>query len=317
MPDEFTERALAKVDAFIEKYAGYTQDGVEQPHQGATNRVVFARRGNDLVVFKVFCTTERRDREVYALRHWRDTGLVPGLLWDDDPTMIVTTHIPGIGLFAVRDAYDDATWREACGNLGRVIGSLMRVPLSDETRAAFESRFYEGLGSLEAYLGRIVELGRSIHRLDRDFQGGFWAESLNFIEVQLPRILSQPRVLYHQDPGNHHFDGSRFRGFFDLEMCRVGGAAMQLAYCVEMLRGSQEGWHHFCESLETTTGAKLSEDDRLAIAAAAHLLSWRVICRYMSYDGNPGTGYAWAEPAEPEYYQQFIQEIEAVLGIRR
>ena len=78
MPDDwatrFTREALTKVDAFIAERPGYTKDGVAQPRQGATNRVVFARRGDDLVVLKVFCNTERRDRECFAFRHWQGRG---------------------------------------------------------------------------------------------------------------------------------------------------------------------------------------------------------------------------------------------------
>ena len=53
MPDDwatqFTRDALAKVDALIAEHPGYTRQGVEQPGQGATNRVVFVRRGDDNV----------------------------------------------------------------------------------------------------------------------------------------------------------------------------------------------------------------------------------------------------------------------------
>jgi hypothetical protein len=28
-----------------------------------------------------------------------------------------------------------------------------------------------------------------------------------------------------------------------------------------------------------------------------------VISRYMSYDGTPGTGFDWCEPADPSYYR--------------
>jgi hypothetical protein len=61
----------------------------------------------------------------------------------------------------------------------------------------------------------------------------------------------------------------------------------------------------------------LGADDCNAIAAAVHLLSWRVITRYMSYDGTPGSGYKWAKPADPARYRQLIDETEEMLGVRR
>ena len=64
MPDDwafqFTARAMARVDAFVDANPEYTYQGVPQPGQGSTNRVVFARCGRELAVLKVFCETERR-----------------------------------------------------------------------------------------------------------------------------------------------------------------------------------------------------------------------------------------------------------------
>ena len=319
MPDDwpttFTQEALARVDAFIAERPEYTRDGVEQPHQGATNRVVFARRDGDLVVFKVFCNSERRDREWSALQHWQETGLVPELIWDADPRMIVTTHVRGVNLPAARDVHGEQAWRDACCDTGAAVGSLTRVPLSTADRGAFEARFYDGLGNLERYVGRIMELGRSIHRLDRDFQGSFWADSLGFVDAQLPFILGQPRILYHQDVGNLHVEHGRFMGFFDLEMCRVGSAAMQLGSSLAMLTGSKEGWECFRAGWEEATGAQLGAEARNAAAAVVHLLSWREISRYLSYDGTPGTGFAWASPGDPARYQRYIRQAEDMLEL--
>lgn len=312
---QFTEQALAGVDAFIAGRPGYTRRGVEQPGQGATNRVVFARRGDELVVFKVFCEAERKERECFGLRHWRETGLVPGIIYDADPAMIVMSHVPGIYLGAARGAEGDAVWREACRETGRAVGSLTRVPLSAAGRAAFESRFYNGLAAFEAYLKRILELGRSIHARDPDFRDGFWRRSLDFIETQLDAVYSRPRILYHQDAGNLHVRQGRFMGFFDLEMCRVGCAAMQLASALGMFEDAHQGWPPFRKGWEDATGAALTPADLSAAAACRHLLCWREICRYMSYDGTPGTGYDWAEPADPARYRRSIVAAEHMLEV--
>jgi hypothetical protein len=321
MPDDwprrFTRGALAKVDAYIAAHPGYTRQGVEQPKQGATNRVIYARRDHELVVFKVFCEVERKERECFALRHWQETGLVPELIWDADARMIVMSYLPGVSLPAAREAYGEVAWREACLETGRATASLIGVSLGTAEGAAFESRFYEGLGALGAYLGRILELGRSIHSRDPDFGGRSWQESLDLIEGQLDSILAQPRALYHQDPGNLHVEQGRFVGFFDLEMCRVGGAAMQLASALGMLEGRQDGWVPFRAGWEAATGAPLGPADRIAALAASYLLHWREISRYLSYDGTPGSGYAWASPADPVAYRKSMETAEGLLGIDR
>ena len=134
---------------------------------------------------------------------------------------------------------------------------------------------------------------------------------------QLDSILAQPRALYHQDPGNLHVEQGRFVGFFDLEMCRAGGAAMQLASALEMLEGKQEGWAPFRAGWEAATGAPLGPADRMAALAASRLLHWREISRYLSYDGTPGSGYAWASPADPAAYRKSMEAAEDLLGIDR
>jgi len=321
MPDDwaaqFKQEARAKVDAFIAQHPDYTRQGVEQPDQGATNRVVFARRGEGLVVFKIFCETDRKERECFALRHWRDTGLVPKLICDVDERLIVMSHVPGVSLHDARATNGVAIWRRACREVGRAVGSLTRVPLGDTDRGAFEARFYGGLAALEPYLNRITELGRSIHARDRDFRGDFWRDSLDFIDAELPGILAQPYVLYHQDVGNLHVQRGRFTGFFDLEMCRVGGTAMQLASAIGMLNGEQTAWEPFRQGWEAATGRPLIRPDRRAAAAAKHLLCWREISRYLSYDGTPGSGYAWADPADPVRYRTVIETAESLLDIGR
>ena len=312
---EFTSYALAQIDDFIAAHPGYTRQGVAQPGHGATNRVTFARHGDDIVVFKVFCEAERKERECYGLRHWHETGLVPKLIWDAGPRMIVISHVPGTYLHTVRAQDGDALWREACRTTGRAAGALTQVPLSPADRAAVEARFYGELGALEAYLGRILELAWRINARDPSFGGEYWRTNLDFIESQMGRLLSEPRVLYHQDVANLHVRCGQFIGFFDLEMCRVGGASLQLAAALGVFVANREGWSPFLEGWEEATSAALSREERRSAAAASYLLAWREISRYFSYDGTPGTGYAWASPAEPTRYRRAIEGVNALLGV--
>jgi len=311
--DRFTVEALAEVDRFIADRDGLTREGVEQPGQGATNRVIFARHGERLVVFKVFCDQQRKQRECFALRHWRATGLVPELLWDAGARMIGMSHVPGMYLADIRDAEGQRAWTGASRDTGRAIGRLTTVPLSSRQRAYFESRFYGRWATLEAYLGRVLALGRSIHARDADFRDGFWGASLDFIEAQMPNILRQGRVLYHQDVANLHVRDGRFVGFFDLEMCRAGCAAMQLAAAMGMVEAGHLAWAFFREGWEESTGKPLTPRDAAAAMAARQLLGWREISRYMSYDGTPGTGFDWAAPADPVRYRTLFQKADDTL----
>ena len=317
MPDDragrFSAEALAKVDRFISEHDGFTRHGVDQPAQGATNRVFFARRDNDLVVLKVFCEAERKERECFALRHWRETGLAPDLIWDADPRMIVMSHVPGLWLADAREAEGEQAGADASREAGRAIGLLTRTPLSPEDRAWFESHFYAPLPTLESYLGRILELGRAIHVRDPDFRDGFWRKGLDFIEAAMPCILAQPRVLYHQDVANLHVLHGRFMGFFDLEMCRVGCAAMQLGSALGMVEAGHAPYAVFRAGWEEGTGDPLTPRDAMAAGAARQLLGWREISRYMSYDGTPGAGFDWAQPADPARYRRSFEATDGLL----
>ena len=309
-----TAAALAKVDEFIAGHDGLTRHGVEQPGQGATNRVVFARRGDQIIVFKVFCEEQRKERECFALRHWRSTGMVPELIWDIDRTMIAMSYVPGDGWFVqARSPKRDQAWAQACRDTGRAIGRLTRVPLSPADRAAFESRFYGDVGTLESYLARILDLGRRIHGRDPDFRDAFWKSTLDFVAINMATILAQPRVLYHQDVSNLHVEGGRFMGFFDLEMCRPGCAAMQLGAALGLVETDHEAWALFRQGWEAGTGAPLTPPDAAVAVAVRVLLGWREISRYLSYDGTRGSGFEWASPAAPVYYRRSFEAVANLL----
>jgi hypothetical protein len=297
---------------FSAMHPGYSSDNVAQPSQGATNHVTFLQRDGEIVVAKVFCERERKEREQFALMHWQHTGLVPRIIWQDDPVVIVMSYVPGIGSSAARAIGGDV-WRNSCRAIGHAIGSLTQVPLSQSDRNQFESRFYGELGSLEAYLGKITALGRSICEKDSDFSGEFWSDSLDFIDTQLDRLLSEPRILYDQDVGNLHVEHGRFSGFFDLEMCVVGGASMQLGSSLGIVNDHPDSWNQFRAGWHAATGTVIDDAASAAAAAAYQLLGWREISRYLSYDGTPGSGYKWASPADPTWYDRSFAAIRTML----
>jgi hypothetical protein len=288
MAEDFPTQAYRRIDAFIEENPGYTRAGVPQPSQGSTNCVVFGRLGEKLVVFKVFCEVERKQRECFAFEHWHATSLVPELLWADDPSMIIMSHVPGKSLGEIHEA-DRLDYHR---DIGRAVARLVSVPISESTRASFEARFHQKeSGTFEAYLQRILDMGRGVQELDGDFADGYWRESLDFIEAQLPFLLAQPRVLYNQDAGNCHMEDGVVTGFFDLEMCRIGIAVMQIAAAPGPFDGAAE-WRAFRAGWEEVIGRGITREEINAVSAAKQFLGWREITRYLSYDGTPGTGYS-------------------------
>jgi hypothetical protein len=269
-----------------------------------------------MVVFKAFVWEEFKARECYALNHWRTTGLVPELLCDvDSEEMIIMSWIKGDYLGrSIREKEGEEAWRSACRTTGHAAGSLTRVPMTNEEKTDFESRFYEG-STLKGYLGQILSLGRSVQARDPGFRDQFWKENLDFMEEQQEAILAQPRVLYHEDVANVHVYAGRFVGFFDLEMSRVGCAAMQLGALLNDVAHRQGEWDSFRKGWEAAIGAEMSLAEKRAAVAASHFLSWRVITRYLTYDGTPGTGAHWASPADPVRFRKEIEGIQEMVGI--
>jgi len=124
-------------------------------------------------------------------------------------------------------------------------------------------------------------------------------------------ILSERQGLYHQDASNLHLANGRFIGFFDLEMTRVGGATMQIASCLRLFDGQRPAWERFATGWARVVG-QIPAPRR--VLAAGHLLAWREISRYLSYDGTPGSGYNWASPADPQWYRNLLDGLGEMLS---
>ena len=309
---ELNTQVLARIDSWIMAHPGYTRQDVEQPEQGHTNCICTvrgpggSRDGRELAVIKVFCEAERKARECFGLAHWQATELVPWLIDDVDETMIVMSHVPGMMLHVSREAEGEEAWSKACREVGYAAGRLALVPLAESEQRRFESTFYRGrqLPTLEAYLRGIYAFGVSAYERNAEFRDVFWRNNLSFIASKIPDIVSEEPVLYHQDASNLHVSAGRFQGFFDLEMCRVGCASMQLA---SSMRNAMEGWENFREGWEAAWGRPLTLEERERACACAHLLDWRDI----SFILHPDAG-----SADPEKYKARIEGVRAALGIR-
>jgi hypothetical protein len=199
--------------------------------------------------------------------------------------------------------------------LGRATARLLQTPLSPEAAQAFESRFYDGQ-TLPAYFDRILRASRSIQQQAPAYGAAIFAESLQMIEANLPVILGQKRLIYHQDAMNLHFAANRFTGFFDLEMCRVGVEAMQLGslwYLIAML----DNWDDFVEGYAAETGRLLGPIDLAAGRAFAHFMAWRYISDYGDWYGQPRAGQTPdAQLAQAAGYQRAIELNNRVVSKR-
>ena len=300
---EMEKQAYPAVERFLQYHPEYALAANQSGSQSVTNYVIFGRRilergGEQPVVFKYFCQDERKEREVYALRHFGTTGVVPQLLEDYDKRLIVQSRIPGNWFsHPANPAFGSFEAQRMGYTLGQATAKLLSMPLSAQAAQEYESRFYEGQPLVD-YLREILDASWMIHeRVDR-YQSPIFASSLKHIEANLPYILNQKRLLYHQDAMNMHFLDSNFSGFFDLEMCRVGTEAMQIG-SLWTIFATLGIWDAFVQGYATISGRELDEQDLAAGRAFAHFLVWRYISRYGRWRG---------EPLEPEQHTKEIED---------
>jgi len=284
------QQAWPVVERFIQEHPQYTIDPDQAGSASTTNYVIFGHRtepwGEQRVVFKYFCQDERKQRELFALRHFAATGVVPQLLAEYGQRLIVVSWIPGSWISAPTDAAFDANARAQAGHsLGGAAAKLVSVPLSAAVAQEFERRFYDG-EVLTAYLQGILQASWAIQRQVACYHDPIFANSLASIEANLPIILAQPRLLYDQDALNVHFLDNRCSGFFDLEMCRVGTAAMQIGSLWRII-ATYNVWDAFGQGFADVTRRGLGPQDLAASRAFAHFLVWRSISDYGDWHGEP------------------------------
>lgn len=289
---EMQRLATPVITQFVADHPHYRIDPDQSGSQSVTNYVIFGHRrdehGEQPVVFKYFCRDERKEREVYGLRHFAVTGLVPQLLEEHGSRLIVEERIGGTFLpnpetqAAAANAVDRA---RAGFTLGQATAKLTSVPLTTSAAQAFESRFYDG-ESLFKYLNDILRASHAIQKRVACYRDPLFAESLAQIDANLDAMLRQPRLLYHQDALNVHFAESRFVGFFDLEMCRVGIAAMQIGALWRIFT-DYGNWTDFAAGFVEQAGHELTKAELEMSRAFAHFMAWRSISDYGDWHGEP------------------------------
>lgn len=312
---EMERQAWPVVERFVQEHPQYHIDGNQNGSQSVTNYVIFGQRldheAEQRVIFKYFCRDERKQREIFALHHFAATGLVPQLLEDEGSRLIVVSYIPGAFLPWPAD-HSAASWaidRSVMGyTLGAATAKLITTPLTTQAAQEFESRFYGG-ETLAAYFQNILQASQSIHQHVDCYKDALFGRSLALIAENLPSILAQPRLLYHQDALNMHFVGSRFSGFFDLEMCRVGTAAMQIGSLWSIIT-NYDVWDVFTQGFAEITGQMLDQQDWATSRAFAHFMAWRSISDYGDWHGEPLPPDQMAEVvAQADEYRQRLAKL--------
>src|SRR5687768_3126606 len=119
MPD-FDTQADAALRSFAAAHPEYTIAADQPAYRGGTNRITLGYRGREEVVLKWFCQASRWANELFCLRHFAPTGLVPRLFDTLPDRLIVMERLGG--------------------------ADLMSVPLSDSPDRLLTSRLSDAVG---------------------------------------------------------------------------------------------------------------------------------------------------------------------------
>lgn len=283
------QMAYPLVTDFVARHPEYTILPDQSGNHSVTNYVIFGTRHTEStdehVIFKVFCDDERLARERYALQHFGGTGLVPRILHQEGTRLLIQSYIPG-GWTPRPGEIEFATFNAAYAgySLGNATATLLGAPFSTSDAQFYEQSFYDGQ-TLADYFQTIITAAWQVQRTVPAYGDDLFSDSLREIEAALPNIMQQPRVLYHQDAMNMHFVGNDFSGFFDLEMCRVGTAAMQIGSLWNFF-ATYQNWRAFAEGYASFAGETLDQRDFDTARAFAHFLVWRYVTRSSRWQGK-------------------------------
>ncbi|HEX2033596.1 MAG TPA: phosphotransferase [Chloroflexota bacterium] len=298
--DRLLVEAEAAVAAFVAGRPEYSVDACQPANRGGTNRVIFGARAGEpgeAVVFKYFVTPQRWRHELACLRHFGHTGLVPRVLECVPPRLLVLSRLPGhdLDLAGLDAAQVGALSREIGAALAVLAGTPLPAQAPGEDGYSVVRDFDPLLWGedLRAVVARYAAACRGIQRRVPAYRQPFFAGSLDLLEAQVEGLDRQRRVLFHEDIANLRVEGARFRGFYDLEMCRLGTEAMQLGVALGLCGPGGLDWGELVAGYQAGTGTELTPGDMLAALAMEHFYHWTRICWWGRWSGEPGAVERW------------------------
>ena len=121
--DSHTKAAWDTVAEFVADRPDFRLDP-DIPTQGATNRVLYGRHNETPIVYKYFGFPPRWRNELYCLRHYADTGVVPEVIASIPDKVIVMSRLPGHYLWREAEliAADSDRIAALSRHVGRAVG---------------------------------------------------------------------------------------------------------------------------------------------------------------------------------------------------
>jgi hypothetical protein len=318
--DKLLQQATLAVQQYVEAHPEYRIDAAQPDYRGGTNRITLGRRGEQGAVFKYFVNARRWRHELSCLRHFQRVGIVPALLDVVPERLIVMERLTGSDIGG--ELEDGGLTLSQVQNLsrqvGQALGKIASTPLPSDDAGYSPARDFAGLAwnpCQSRMLSDYLAICRRIQTVIPAYAGPFFTASLSLLASQVERVDRERQFLFHEDIWNTRAEGEKFRGFYDLEMCRLGTESMQLGVAVEMCGPNYLDWEQLQRGYEAEVERQLNEADLLAALAINHFYHWIRICRWGEWDGNPNqTEHLRASIEDADHYRTKMTEACEVLG---
>jgi hypothetical protein len=223
------------------------------------------------------------------------------------------------GLGAVSEGSASAAQvQELSRQIGRALGKIASTPLPAPAAGYSPLRDFTGLAWSPCQswmLARYLTTCRRIQTVIPAYTDPFCDASLALLASQVEQVDHQRHIFFHEDIWNLRVDATRFLGFYDLEMCRLGTESMQLGVAVELCGPGRLEWGHLQRGYEAEVGRSLEDANLLAVLAMNHFYHWIRVCGWGEWDGDPAhTDHRRASTEDADHYITRMKAACAVLA---
>jgi hypothetical protein len=288
--EELTSRAEDAVTRHVAARPSMRVDSAQPSYRGGTNFVTFASDNGRPIIFKYFVSSARFRNELFALKHFAGTGLVPEVLDVADERMIVMSRLSGIEIGRRFENLDNASRPALSRSVGEALAKLTQVAFVEPAIGYSPARDFKEMfwnDGLRLAVARFIEIGRRIQHDVGAYRLPLFDSSLRFLAANRRAANQKLDILFHEDVFNTMVEGNQVVGFCDLELCRPATVWLQLGAALNLCGNGRLSWNDQRAGYERARGVRLNEDDLRAILAMHHLGHWIRICRWGLWDGDP------------------------------
>lgn len=286
---ELQKRAEACMGRFLDANPEYTVDDDQPDCRGGTNFITFGLFKEQPIVFKYYSRAERKEQEKIALELYAPTGLTPKLYAGETDLMLIMERFPGTTLTEAEANLTDHQIEYIYHELGRAVARIIHVAPqyvslqrhNVTAKPGIDYRFY-CQADLRTLFDTVTECALKVLAKQDVPHKDVLDASLSALRHNRNAILAHPAFLQIDDFHSHNIivDGSRLKGFIDIEMTRFGNEVLLLAAAMVMTAGKPMLWSSLRRGYEDYCQTSMAPQTITLAQIAAPFSQW---IRFMWY----------------------------------